>query len=93
VTWLTRFRIHRIPALRDGLLARLLHADNGLKRIVRTLVDLEDVLHLPDELGISVGQDALHLGQPRLQLVFFESPTDCLIRDISDMAELDQFVR
>src|SRR5215210_4583091 len=65
-----RRHLHRGPRLRDELLARLVHADDGSKRIVRTFVDFKDVLHLPDELGVGLGRDAPHLDQPRLQLVF-----------------------
>jgi hypothetical protein len=66
-----RCQIHRVPRLRDELLARLVHANDGSKRIVQTFVDMKDVLHLPNELGVGLRRDAPHLDQPRLQLVFF----------------------
>src|SRR4029079_13424777 len=68
---LARCHIHREPRLPDELLAGLVHADDGSQRIVGTFVDLENVLHLPNELGIGVGRHAPHLDQLRLQLVFF----------------------
>src|SRR5262249_28477272 len=52
----------------DELLAGLVHTDHGPERIVRPAVDLQDILHPPDELGI--GRDAPHLDGPGLQLVF-----------------------
>src|SRR5262249_57398906 len=67
---LTRSRIHRPPRLPDELLAGLVDTDDGAVGVVGSLVDLQDVLHPPDELGVGVGRDAPHLDQPRLQFVF-----------------------
>ncbi len=48
----------------------LVEADLGETGIIRPGVDVEDVLHVPDELGVLLGRDTPLLLQVRRQLVF-----------------------
>src|SRR3712207_3214215 len=51
------------------LLAHLVHADLRIARVVGSRIDVEDILHPPDELGIGLRWDAPVPLQPRLKLV------------------------
>ena len=59
-----------LAAIGQQLLGHLIEADLGAFRIVGSGVDVEDVLHVPDELGILLGWNAPLLLQMRGQLVF-----------------------
>jgi hypothetical protein len=54
------------------LLADLVHADLWALGVVGSGVDLQHVLHAPDELAAGLGWDAPPLGQPGLQRVLLE---------------------
>ena len=60
--WDTRFL--------DELLRRLVQADDGAVRIMRPLVDLQDVLHAGYEGGVGLRRDDPLLLQVRLESVF-----------------------
>ena len=67
----SRLSIGTLPRLCDQLLTGLVHTDDGSEGVVRAFVDLQDVLHLPNKLGVGFGRDAPRLDQPGLELVFF----------------------
>src|SRR5215207_58873 len=60
------------PGLSDQLLAGLVEADGRAGRVVRLGVQIEDVLHPPDEVRADRRDDPLFL-QPRLELVLLRS--------------------
>jgi len=55
----------------DQLFARLVHADDRKPRIVRTMIDLENVLHAEHDLDAGFGRDTPVLLPMGFQLVFF----------------------
>src|SRR6266511_4258441 len=59
--------------LAEQLAAGLVQADLRAARIIGPGVDLQHVLHPPDELGVVLGWDAPALGQPRLEPVCFKA--------------------
>ena len=63
----------RWPDLLHALLARLIHADHRIGRIVRPGIHFQDVLHPAHEGGVLLWRDAPHLLSPRLELVFFST--------------------
>src|SRR5580765_1284781 len=64
-------RRHRRPRLPDQLLRLLVQADDRPVRVVRPVVDVEDVLHRTDEVRVLLrGQNPL-LPQPRLDRIVF----------------------
>ena len=71
---------HRHARLADQLPRRLVEADDGSLRVRRLGVEVEDVLHARDELGVDL-RDAPHLLLPRLQLLLREPATDRLARE------------
>jgi hypothetical protein len=68
---LARCRRHGGADLADQLLAGLVQAHDRTLGVIRPLVHLQHVLHLPDELGIGFRRNAPLLAQPRLEFVFF----------------------
>jgi len=58
------------PDVPEQLLGSLVHAHLRMQRVVGAGVDLEHVLHAPDELGVSLGRDGPLIPQVRLKLVF-----------------------
>jgi hypothetical protein len=56
----------------DQLFATLIHAYQGMHRVIRAFVDLEHVFHGADKLGVSFGRDTPLLALPRFQFVFLE---------------------
>src|SRR5688572_17462697 len=56
----------------EQLAAGLVQADLREPRVVRAGVDVEHVLHVPDEVGVGLGGDAPALNQPRLEPVCFK---------------------
>src|SRR5829696_4782778 len=65
-------RLHRQgrPDVPEHLLGSLVHAHLRTAGVVGASVDLEYVLHAPDELGVSLGRDRPLLPQVRLEFVF-----------------------
>ena len=55
-------------------------------------VDVQHVLHPPDELAALLGRDAPALREPRLEPVLLEHLADRLVGDAVDVAQLDQLV-
>ncbi len=55
----------------DQLLARLVQAHYRTGRIIRPLVHLQHVFHLPNELGVGLRWNAPLFAQPRLEFIFF----------------------
>jgi hypothetical protein len=53
------------------LLADLVPTDQGPFRVKGTLIDLQDIFHAGDELGVGLGRDAPTLLQPGFERVFF----------------------
>ena len=66
-----RLRGHRDRDLADELLARLVQTDYRMSGVVRDLVDLKHVLHVPDEVRIGLGGEAPRPHDPGLDVVFF----------------------
>ncbi len=70
VSWLGRYRN---PGFGDELLRRLIHADHWERRIVRPLINLENIFQGGYERGVGVRGDDPLLLEMRLELVFFGS--------------------
>lgn len=54
----------------DQLLGPFVETDHGTLGIIRSLVDIQRVFHVADELGAGVGRNDPLLAKPRLELVF-----------------------
>src|ERR1700716_4622866 len=68
---LSRFRRDRHARFGNELLGRLVDADQGTFRIIRPLINLQDVLHGGHEGGAGVRWNDPLLSQMRLESVFF----------------------
>jgi hypothetical protein len=73
------------------LVGAFIKADDGTQRIIRLSVEIEDVLHAPEEVCPNLTEAPLPL-LPRLEPVFFERPPDRLIRDLVGHIQLDELV-
>jgi hypothetical protein len=82
----------RSPHLAYELLARLVQADEWIARGVRASVDLQDILHAPDEGGIGLRRDRPPFLLPGHQRAFLEHAAHRLVRDLVDALQRDQVV-
>src|SRR5215203_596845 len=67
----TRSAGSRSPNLLQQLLRALVHTHDRPQRVLRTTIDLQDVLHAAGKLRIVLRRDTPTLLQMRLDLVFF----------------------
>ncbi len=88
---LTRLGWQGLHRFADQLLARLVQADQRPPLVVGSVVDLQDILHRTNELGVRLRRDAPLLFQPRLDLVFEDAPHR-LVADGVHHLQLDQLV-
>ena len=71
--YLARTHPLRWPDLLHALLARLIHTDHRMGRIVRPGIHFQHVLHRAHEGSVLLWRDTPHLLSPRLELVFFNT--------------------
>lgn len=64
-------RRNRLTHMLEQLLACLVQANLGKTRVIRAVVDVEDVLHRVHECRVLRGRDAESFDAPRFELVFF----------------------
>lgn len=57
--------------VRDQLLARLVETDNRTLKVVRQMVDIEDIFHRVHEGSIVLWRNAKSFHCPRLDVIFF----------------------
>src|ERR1700682_2751730 len=65
-----RLRRQRFSYIGQQLLGRFVQTDLRSLGIVRSLIDIQHVLHPPNELGVGMGRNAPDLSQPRLERIF-----------------------
>jgi hypothetical protein len=68
---LARLQGERLPHLAQQLFAGFVQAQLRPFRVVRALVDIEHVFHVPDKFRVLLGRNTPALFQPRLKFIFF----------------------
>jgi hypothetical protein len=71
--WLSRLHGQALSFVLEQLFRAFVHAHLRKAWIIRTRVDLQDILHPPDKRCTRFGRDAPVLLQPGLQLVFLRT--------------------
>jgi hypothetical protein len=72
---------HRRPCVGQQLLRHLVQTDQGAAGVAGTGIDIEDVLHLPNELAVALGRDQPLFPEPGLELVFWARAAPSGTRD------------
>lgn len=68
---LTRSQRYSKPSFFHHLFAALVHTHNGIIRIIRPLINVQNIFHGTNKLGILLGWNAPFFFQPRLNFIFF----------------------
>lgn len=63
----------RLPRVSEQLVGLLVHAHHRHIRVIRSVIDLQDVLHAGHELAVGLGRDRPALGQMKTKPLFLRS--------------------